>query len=177
MILNPQQLRFVDEMVADPSNYTKAALRAGYSPHSAKMIGHKLMKHPEVIKEISVRKGEQLSKFGLDKDRVLQELMQIAFANIKNYITEDEDGNVVVNISSIKKEHATAITEINVSGSGKNKQVKIKMADKILALEKLGKHLGMFTEKLEVSGTVTLEKLIEESYKTIDITPKPILIE
>ena len=40
----------------------------------------------------------------------------------------------------------------------------ISVSDQLRALEALARHLGMFTNKLEVSGTLTLAQLIQQSF-------------
>ena len=46
----------------------------------------------------------------------------------------------------------------NVVNEGDGLEREIKMADKLKALELLGKHLGMFKDRIELSGGLDTEK-------------------
>ena len=54
MPLNPKQQRFVDEYLID-TNATQAAIRAGYSPHSAHVQGSQLLAVPSIRAEVDAR--------------------------------------------------------------------------------------------------------------------------
>ena len=163
--LSPQQLRFVEEMVADPSNVTKAAKRAGYSLHTANESGGRNMMDPRIKRAIKVAMDTRAESIGLSKERVLQELMKIGFAQLGEQVKVTEDGDI--DMGSLKN----SVSEVAISAtSGKNKSktttVKtVKMADKVAALVKLGQHLGMFKTEVEHSGQVGLIDLINQSYQ------------
>lgn len=64
--------------------------------------------------------------------------------------------------------HAVAsldTSEINVDGAKVGETRKIKFWDKQKALESLAKLSGAYTEKVEHSGSLSLEQLVLESYK------------
>src|SRR6202012_68234 len=125
------QLRFVSEMVADPSNVTKAAKRAGYSLHTANESGGRLMMDPRIKRAIQVAMDARAQSIGLTKERVIQELMKVAFAEAGAQVKLTEDGDI--DLSSMKN----SVSEVAISAtSGKNKSktttVKtVKMADKV----------------------------------------------
>lgn len=162
--LSVQQLRFVEEMVADPSNVTKAAKRAGYSIHTANESGGRNMMDPRIKRAIQIAQDTRSAAIGISKERVLQELAKVAFAQLGEQVKLTEDGDI--DMGSLKN----TISEVAISAtSGKNKSktttVKtVKMADKVAALVKLGQHLGMFKTEVEHSGSVGLLDLINDSY-------------
>lgn len=168
--LSPQQERFVHEYIMDPTNQTKAAIRAGYALGSAKGSGSRLMADPQVRAAIAARQEERAHKMGITEDRVLQELALIAFSQVQDVASTDEEGNLDVNMQKISR--TSTPSEIIVSttrGKHKSKIVtvkSVKLSDKVSALEKLGKHLGMFKEQIEHTGTLTLEQLVESSMKS-----------
>ncbi len=51
--MKPKQQRFVDEYMVD-LNATQAAIRAGYSEHTAAEQGHQLLQKPSVIEAVQV---------------------------------------------------------------------------------------------------------------------------
>lgn len=171
--LTPQQKKYVREYLFDLS-VTKAAIRAGYSIKTAAFSGSRLMGDPRVKEAIKEAQTELGDKTGITPERILQEYAKIAFANIKDYMSQNEDGETVVDLEAISRDAAAAITEINVENtrtkSGVIKKIKVKPADKIAALTQLGKHLGMFKEQIEHSGTLTLEELVVESLKNKEET-------
>jgi Terminase small subunit len=58
------------------------------------------------------------------------------------------DGVAVIDSAKISDEAAAAIAEVGKTSGG----IRVKLYDKVGALEKLGRHLGMFKDKVEVAG-------------------------
>jgi phage terminase small subunit len=73
-----------------------------------------------------------------------------------------------VDLSATTRDQLAAVKELVVEdffdGRGEDarkvRRVKIKLADKLAALDKLGRHLGIFNDKLELRGKLTLEQLV-----------------
>lgn len=166
MALNPQQQRFVEEYLVD-LNATQAAIRAGYSEDTAGSQGGRLLKNVEIGKAIADAMAERSVRTRVTADRVLTELARIGFGDIRSVVAwrantaetgkEDEDGvpetrafNEVELIGSdiIDHDAAAAIAEIS---QGKDGALKVKMHNKVAALQEMGKHLGI-AQKLEHSG-------------------------
>ena len=176
--LTLQQSRFVDEYLSDPDrNATKAARRAGYAFSSASGTASKLLQIPHVKAAIEARQGKAADALGITEVRILQELAKIGFSNVQDFATLTEDGG---SIRDIPREHAAAIKEITVeqtdNGKYSTKKAKISLADKKAALIDMGKHIGMFKEKVEHSGVLTLGRLVEESFLEIE-QPEPLELE
>jgi hypothetical protein len=68
---------------------------------------------------------------------------------------------------------SAAISEVKKTKEG----ISIKFHDKLGALEKIGRELGMFIERKEVMRRVTLEELILASYNRGGRSEDPVLIE
>lgn len=165
-VFTAQQSRFIEEYIQDPSSQKAAAIRAGYSPDTAKESASRLMRLPKIRDEIEDRMGEQTAKMGVTPERVLQELCLIAFANMQDVTDQDEEGNTTVNMKNLRREVAASIAELTITtkhGKTTTQTHKIRLADKLSALEKIGKFLGMFKEKVEHTGTLTLEQLVQKS--------------
>lgn len=89
----------------------------------------------------------------ITQQRVLEELAKIGFSNAGDFVELDSDGKTTVDMSKLTKDQKAAIAEIQIDTSPDGKQrVKVKLHDKRAALMDIGKHLGMFREKIEVSG-------------------------
>ncbi len=147
--LTEKQQRFVEEYLID-LNGTQAAIRAGYSARTANEQASRLLANVSVQQTVSERMAERSKRTGVNQDRVILELAKIAFLKMTDVV--DKDGNIKDDaseddlscIESIKYKHSDTDT-----GSSTEREVKI--ASKLKALELLGKHLGMWNDKLDVN--------------------------
>jgi len=88
-IMTKKQKRFVEEYLID-LNATQAAIRAGYSPNSARQIADKNMSKHDIQAAIDKAMAERSKRTGANQDRVVQELAKIAFVNPADIINFDE---------------------------------------------------------------------------------------
>lgn len=149
--LNEKQQQFVDEYLID-LNGTQAAIRAGYSAKTADVQASRLLGNVKVQQAISERMAQRSKRTGVNQDRVVLELAKMALVKmtdivdrqgrIKDSATDDD----LACIESVKYKESESDT-----GSSVEREVKI--ASKIKALELLGKHLGMWNDKLDVNIT------------------------
>ena len=157
--LTPKQKRFVDEYLID-LNATQAAIRAGYSENTATETGYENLTKPHIKKIIDERMKEREQRTEITQDMVLKGLAQVAFSDVRNMFTSD--GNLL-DIHDLPDDAAMAIAGIEVvtvrkedreakEGSPVEYTNKIKSNDRMKALELLGKHMKMFTEKHEHTG-------------------------
>jgi phage terminase small subunit len=150
--LTDKQQRFVDEYLID-LNATQAAIRAGYSVNNSDKIGSELLGKTRVLEAVSRVMAERSKRTGITVDKVVIELARIAFVNItdivdaKCRIREDASPDDLACIESIKVKQSESET-----GSMVEREVKI--ASKLKALELLGKHLGMWNDKLNLNITL-----------------------
>lgn len=171
--ITDKQKRFCDEYLID-LNATQAAIRAGYSKKTAAEQGARLLINVKVQEYIQERKEKRIKRTEITQDMVLKELAMIAFSNATDYarVVEkdamievegnmipmlDAEGNLMkyktvepVLTSELTEEQKKALAVIKKGKDG----FEIKPYDKVRALELIGKHLGMWTEKVEVSGNV-----------------------
>lgn len=145
--LTPKQKAFVDEYLID-LNATQAAIRAGYSVKRASEIGYQLLQKTTVSEAIAKAMAERSKWTSVSQDRVIEQLAKIAFADLKDYVQWDEKGITLLNSEDVDGTVLQSITEIVLPKGGVKKEVKL--SDKLKALELLGKHLGMWTEKQQV---------------------------
>lgn len=152
--MTKKQKRFIEEYLID-LNATQAAIRAGYSPDTAKSIGSENLTKPDLQVRIAKAMAERSKRTGVNADRVVMELAKIAFVNAGDVI----DAETATLKPDAAKEDTAAIQSVKVKTFGEDGlEREIKMADKLKALELLGKHLGMFKDKVELSGTLETEK-------------------
>lgn len=154
MALTKKQKRFVEEYLID-LNATQAAIRAGYSTDTAKAIGCENLTKPNIKEYIDKAIAERSKRTGINQDRVIRELARIAFVNAAKVI-DTKDATIKEGASD---DDTAAIQSVKVKSFGEDGvEREIKLADKIKAMELLGKHLGMFQNNLSVT-LETSEKL------------------
>lgn len=188
--LTPKQARFVEEFLVD-LNATQAAIRAGYSQKTAGQIGEQNLKKLEVAAAVQEAQAARAKRTEITQDMVLRELAKIGFSDIRKIVrwgkTElrvtdagDDDGEVteayhglaLVGADDIDDDTAAAISEISEGREG----LKVKLHDKKGALVDIGRHLGMFKDRVEHSGpnggpiptTPTVIELVAPSVESKD---------
>ncbi len=149
--LTEKQRRFVDEYLID-LNATQAAIRAGYSAKTADQQGSRMLANVKVQQVISEKMAERSKRTGVNQDRVVQELAKIAFLKMTDVvdgqgrIKDGADPDDLSCIESIKYKHSDTET-------GSSTEREVKTASKLKALELLGKHLGMWDDRMDVNIT------------------------
>jgi len=174
--LQDRQKKFADEYLID-LNVTQAAIRAGYTENYAHTNASKLLQNPLVAEYIQKRQQDRIERTEITQDMVLKELAIIAFSNATDYVKVvekeaivetmdggqvpvlDKNGNPVM-YKTVEPVLTSELTEdqrkaLNIIKRGRD-GFEVKPYDKVRALELLGKHLGMFTEKVDVSGEIAI---------------------
>ena len=113
MALTPKRAAFVREYLID-LNATQAAIRAGYSPKTARAQGHRLLTDADIAAAVQEAQQNRAQDTGLSAQMV---------------------------IDGLRREAETAGSD----------------AARVAAWAHLGKHLGMFTDRVEHSGGMTIE--------------------
>jgi phage terminase small subunit len=164
--LTAKQRRFVEEFLID-CNATQAAIRAGYSAKTAASQAAQNLIKLNVATAIAEGQRKLREATGITAERVINELAKIAFSDIRKAIdwkvdtrkitpegaTEsyDEAFNAVFLKDADELDDATAAAIASVTQTDKG-AVNIKFHDKRAALVDLGKHLGIFKDKVELTG-------------------------
>jgi phage terminase small subunit len=115
MALTPKQQRFVQEYLID-LNATQAAIRAGYSPKTARSIGDENLTKPDIAAAIAAAQDERRERVELTQDMVVEGLL----------------------------------VEAKLTGEGSSHSARV------AAWTQLGKHLGMFRDRVEHTGGTTV---------------------
>ena len=172
--LTSRESKFIAALLADPAqNATKAAIAAGYSPKTARQTGSRLLTKAYISEARAAKSEELTAEYDISARWVLQELAKIARCDPRKFFNKDGSPK---DITSLDDETAAGVTGFDVvelfdGSQGDQKHVigltkKIKMSDRIRALELLGIHQAAFTDKVQHSGKMTLEELICGSYPT-----------
>jgi phage terminase small subunit len=177
--LTKKQAIFVREYLTD-FNGTRAAIAAGYSKKGAEVAASRLLRDVKVAAAIDGETSERCERLGVKADEIIAELAKLGFANMLDYITI-QNGEAYINFSALTRVQAAAIQEITSEtyqepiGAGETaeegekkrtagepivrltrtvKRTKFKLFDKRGSLELLGRHLKLFTDKLDVNANL-----------------------
>ena len=155
--LTVKQEAFVKEYLKD-LNAKQAAIRAGYSAKTAEGQGSRLLSNAKVAEFLQEAMKKRSERTEITADRVLEELGKIAFSDLKKVMQWDEDGEI--SLRPMDEVDGTILSEIsetiNETEFNTRRTRKVKLHDKMKALDLLGKHLGMWTEKLDVTGDLSV---------------------
>ncbi len=158
-MLTPKQKLFIREYCRD-LNATRAAIAAGYSKNGARVQAYRLLANANISAEIAELTAKTCTKLEISAEKVLQELARLAFLDPRKFYNENGglkhvpelDGDTAACIAGMEVE------DVYEGYGDERKKVgicrKIKFADKGANLERLGRHLKLFTDKVEHSGTV-----------------------
>ena len=147
----------------------RAAIRAGYSPRSAEVTGHRLLRKAKVQALIQKGREEAQKRNEVSLDEILQEYKRIAFTGMSRFIKINDEGEPVVDLSDCTPEDLDLLTETRLEAFNENDgqrqvyRVKIKTMDRLKALETLGKHLGLREKSKEDTQDRLTLALIEIS--------------
>lgn len=163
--LTRKQQTFVAEYLRD-MNATAAAIRAGYSRHTARQIGAENLSKPYIAKAIAELMERRAEATGVEAARVLQELARIAFADIGQLF--DAAGKLKP-LNQLNPDARAAIRFLQITsrelGDGTpERKVALQIWDKLSALEKLARHLGLFAAHApkDENSVDPMQKLLAE---------------
>jgi len=156
--LNDKQKLFCKEYLID-LNGTKAAERAGYSVKTAPEQGSRLLNNVKVCEFLKELMDKRANDAGVTAKDVLDELIKVGFSDIGDFFN---DGYSIKPLSELK-DNSRSIQSIQVDDTegefGHSRTVKFKLYDKLSALEKIAKHLGMF-EKDNAQKSIMIAPVI-----------------
>ena len=146
---------FINEFLID-RNGTRAYL-AAYprvkNKNVAAVNANRLLRKAKIEAAIDKALERQAKRTGITADRVLQETAKIAFSDIGRLF--DEHGNLK-KLADMDPEDRTFLQNVetsrSIAGGSVTDVTKVKLWDKLNALEKLGKHFKLFTDRQELTG-------------------------
>lgn len=164
--------RFCLEFTKD-LNGTQAYLRARNNPklkpRSAQTEASKLLSKPIAVEKIRTLMKERAVRVQVDSDDILLELKRMGYSDLRGLFKED---GTILQPKEWPEDLARAVASIEVEeifeGHGEDRtwigyMKKVKFWPKDRALELMGKHKKLFTDKVEHSGQVSLADLVTGS--------------
>ena len=86
------------------------------------------------------------------QERIVKELARVAFANKRAVMRWGPGGVTLVDSDELSEDDAAIVSEVQETTTESGGSIKLKTHDKLKALELLGRHLGMFNDKMQVTG-------------------------
>ena len=148
--MTEKQKIFADEYLIDlnATRAYKVAYPRVKNDETAAAAAARLLRNVKVAAYVEKRMQDRQKRTEITQDMVLQELAAIAFANATDF-AQIVNGRVhLTNTADLSDAQIKAIAGIKEGKFG----IELKLNDKEKALELLGRHLGMFKDRLEVSG-------------------------
>lgn len=153
--LTPKQQRFVEEYLID-LNGTQAAIRAGYSAKTANQIAAEYLAKPNIAHAVAVEIAARSARTDVTQDRVVRELARIAFVDPTKVV----DFNTGTVKPDLDEDDRAVLAGVKVKYGDTCTEREVKFADKLKALELLGRHLNLFTDNIQM--TVDVPRIIDD---------------
>lgn len=157
--LYPKQRKFVLEYVQSYNGY-RAALAAGYGEAGAMTKASQLLKEKKIQDAIRDYETDMSTRFLATRERIMKELSLLAYSDLSDYL--DENGEIrIKNLRDLPPQVSRAIKKVKFSryvrtDKGGTEHVTettdFELHDKKGSLIDLGKEIGMFKEKKELTG-------------------------
>lgn len=141
--LTPKQQRFVDEYLID-LNATQAAIRAGYSAKTAQQTGSENLLKPVIADAVAKAQAERSERTEISQDYVIKTIVETIERCSQAKQVYDKSGELVMT--------ETPTGELAPA-------YKYDATNVLKGAEMLGRHLGMFTDKVEVSGGMAISTI------------------
>jgi phage terminase small subunit len=161
---NPKHQAFIAHYLKT-FDATASAKAAGYSEKSAQGQGYQLLQHPAVSAEIKKAIDKRAKRLELSADNVLREIARVAFSDITN-VMDFGPGGVTVNDSKTMRRNVTRAIQsveetVSESETRTTRKIKVKLHDKLKALDLAGRHLGLWKsiEESDEFRQMTLDQL------------------
>ena len=163
---NAKQEQWCQEYLID-LDATAAARRVGYSDPN---YGRQLLTNPNVEKRIAALMAERASRTQITQDRVLHELAALGFTSFTDLATWDEDYLTFIPSEqlpdaarrSVQAVKVKRVSRVSPDGAETNTvEMEIRQHDKLSALDKIAKHLGLYRPEEGTGRTSGLDALVE----------------
>jgi len=160
--VTPKQGIFIAEYLID-GNGTRAAIAAGCPASSAHVAAARWLKNEKVAAAIEAAHARRTEKLRVTSERVLEEIAKLAFYDPRDLFDENGQLKPVTELDDISRAAIAGLeveTKRHAGGIIVSRVGKVKLADKGQNLERLGRYLKLFTDRIEHDGRVTLEQLV-----------------
>ncbi|WNM70381.1 hypothetical protein [Myxococcus phage Mx4 ts27htf-1hrm-1] len=165
--LTPQQATFVAEYLVH-LNGKRAAIAAGYSKKTAEVQASRLLRIAKVAEAVKRGQAERAERLKLDGDAVVLELGRIASVDIAAAYNESGTFKDIHTIPVDVRRAISAVETEELFDMVDGERVftgylkKVKFWGKVEALNLLGKHKGLYTDRVHHTGSLQHQHATED---------------
>ena len=171
--------QFVDEYLID-LNATQAAIRAGYSEATAQEQSSQLLARADIRALIEEAQKDRVDRVQISQDTTVNELKRIGFSDVADFVIVKAGGVIEQRpFNELKKEQTRCVKKIKQtvrtaqSSDGtvihQTAVLELELYDKVKSLELLGRHLGIFNDRLTLGGALPLQVVFEVAPQVKDV--------
>ena len=156
--MNKQDL-FVKEYLKD-LNATQAYIRAGYkfkNENVAAASAAKILRNPKIQEKIQKAMAEREKRTEITQDRVLREIANLAFTDRTGIVNLKKNRVIIQDFEELTPEQRACVAGVKETKYG----IEVSFYNKEKALEMLGRHLGMFNDKVKIDGEMTVNNPLQ----------------
>jgi len=156
--LNEKHKIFCLEYLKD-SNPTQAAIRAGYKKKNANITGPRMYSDVLIRREIDRLRAEQCERLQIEADEILRNIYRQQDYDVRKFFDAKHNLKELWELDDAEADAVVSFDQVTLyEGEGEQKHAfgqlrKIRLADKIKNRELLGRHLGLFKDKVEITNT------------------------
>ncbi|XGU47459.1 terminase small subunit [Fusobacterium necrophorum subsp. funduliforme] len=156
--MNKQDL-FVKEYLKD-LNATQSYIRAGYKAKdekSAAVLANRLLRKVKIQEKIQAEMAEREKRTEITQDRVLREIANLAFTDRTGIVNLKKNRVIIRDFEELTPEQRACVAGVKETKHG----IEVSFYNKEKALEMLGRHLGMFNDKVKIDGEMTVNNPLQ----------------
>ncbi len=172
--LAPKEDLFVAEYLIS-LNASDAYRKSGYKGKAVSALASQLLAKPSIQAAVAKAQAERMARTKISAADVLREIAKVGFASMRRFVLIDSDGQPQINLTKTPHDDLDALSEISTEtvlerdGLGEDGQpifsrirkTKIKLHDKLNALEKLAQHTGVYKQRDEDTATAFAHAIAE----------------
>lgn len=172
--LTPKEQLFVAEYLIS-FNASEAHKKAGFKGKSHGTLGSRMLKYVHIAEAIEAGKAKTAEKLEITQEIVLAEIAKVGLATMRRFMRVDQDGQPQIDLTDTPDDDLDALSEIQTetvmegSGTGSDgkkafdrvRKTKIKLHDKLAALEKLARFTGVYDKETEKNAGAFAEAILD----------------
>ncbi len=165
--LSQRHQRFIEEYLVTLSATTAYIRVYGCKESTAAVQGSVLLKNPKIQEAIADRRVLLAVRSGVTPERVLEELARLGFSDMRKFTKWGPDGVLLNDSDALADDDARCVAEVSQTTTEGGGSLKFKLHDKVAALTQIGRHFGMFTDKIEDVSKLPREERKERLMKLL----------
>ena len=168
--LSTRQELFALEYLVD-FNGTAAARRAGYATSGAEVAAVRLLRNDRIQALLAHAQARRRERLELNADNVVMEFARVAFSSLTDVASWTDEAVTLFDSDDLDVDTRKTIKEINTTKTTRymkngdrevTERRKIVLHDKLTALDKLARFLGIYEPTRLDLGNLTPEMLVNE---------------